>query len=78
MMQTTVSERGQTSVPAEIRKEFNLKAKAKLAWMVDGGLIIVMPIPDDPIKAFRGKSKGLTEALLKSRREERELERRGL
>lgn len=76
MMQTTVSERGQTSVPAEIRKEFNLKAKAKLAWMVDGDLIIVMPIPDDPIKAFRGKSKGLTEALLKSRREERELERR--
>ncbi|UCD86131.1 MAG: AbrB/MazE/SpoVT family DNA-binding domain-containing protein [Deltaproteobacteria bacterium] len=75
-MQTTISERGQTSIPAEIRKELNLKAKTKLAWMVDGDLIIVMPIPDDPIKAFRGKSKGLTEALLKSRREERELERR--
>jgi AbrB family looped-hinge helix DNA binding protein len=76
MMQSTVSERGQTSIPAEIRKELNLKAKTKLAWMVDGDLIIIMPIPDDPIKAFRGKSKGLTEALLKSRREERELERR--
>lgn len=76
MMQSTVSERGQTSIPAEIRRKLNLKAKTKLAWMVDGDLIIVMPIPDDPIKAFRGKSKGLTEALLKSRREERELERR--
>ena len=76
MMKSTVSERGQTSIPAEIRKEFNLNAKTKLAWIVDGDLIIVMPIPDDPIKAFRGKSKGLTEALLRSRREERELERR--
>ena len=75
MMHSTVSERGQTSIPAEIRKELNLKAKTKLSWMVDGDLIIVMPVPDDPIKAFRGKSKGLTEALLKSRREERELER---
>ena len=75
-MQSTISERGQTSIPAEIRKELNLKAKTKLSWMVDGDLIIVMPVPDDPIKAFRGKSKGLTEALLRSRREERELERK--
>ncbi len=47
--------RGRTAVPARIRRRFGLK----------GGL----PVPKDPIAAFRGssKGKGLTRALLESR-----------
>ncbi len=71
-MKTTLTERGQTAVPARIRKRFGLKPGQKLEWVEDGKVIYVLPVPDDPIRAFRGSSKGvrLTEALLQSRRED--------
>ena len=73
-MLTTVSSRGQTAIPAEIRKKYGIKGNSKLQWIDEGEVITVVPIGDDPIKSFRGKSKGkdLVKSLLKSRREERE------
>jgi len=73
-MLTTVSSRGQTSIPAEIRKKYGIGANTKLQWIDEGELITVVPIEDDPIGSFRGKSKGknLVESLLKARKEERE------
>jgi len=73
-MLTTVSSRGQTSIPAEIRKKYRINAKTKLQWIDEGELITVVPVGDDPIKSFRGKSKGkdLVKSLLEGRREERE------
>lgn len=32
-MQTTITERGQTAVPAAIRKRYNLKPHTKLEWI---------------------------------------------
>ncbi len=73
-MLTTVSSRGQTSVPAELRKKYGIKGNTKLQWIDEGEYITVVPIGDDPIKSFRGKSKGvdLVGALLEGRRLERE------
>ena len=73
-MLTTVSSRGQTSIPAEIRKKYGIKGNSKLQWIDEGEFITVVPIGRDPIKSFRGKSKGrdLVKSLLEGRREERE------
>jgi len=78
-METTITERGQTAVPAAIRKKYNLKSHTKLEWIETLNGISVIPIPDDPITAFRGvfkDSRLTTEALLKDRAKEREQERR--
>ena len=73
-MLTTVSSRGQTYIPAEIRKKHGIGANTKLQWIDEGELITVVPIENDPVGAFRGKSRGknLVESLLKGRKEERE------
>ena len=70
-MVTTLSDRGQTAIPARIRKRFKLKAHQQLEWADDGKVIYVLPVAKDPISAFRGStSQGLTNALLASRRED--------
>ena len=72
-MQTTISRRGQTVVPAKIRQAHNITPEMKLEWMDDGEVISVMPVPANPIKAMRGlfEHTDLRKALLKSRKEER-------
>jgi len=72
-MKTTVTERGQTVVPAAIRRRHGLTASSKLEWIEDGDSIRVIPLPADTIEAGRGmfKGRGLRQALLKARREDR-------
>ncbi len=71
-METMVSDRGQTAVPAKIRKRFGIKPGQKLVWAEDGKVIYILPVVKDPISAFRGsaKNKGLLPALLKSRQDD--------
>ncbi len=70
-MVTTLSERGQTAIPARIRRRFRLKAHQQLEWAEDGKVIYVLPVAKDPISAFRGSApKGLTRSLLTSRRKD--------
>ena len=75
-MVSTVTVRGQISIPAEIRKRHRITAHTKMAWLDDGHTITVLPIPEDPIKALRGKFKDvdLLGLLLKERKEERDRE----
>ncbi len=72
-MESTVTIRGQTAIPAAIRKRYNIKPKMRLDWIDDGHSITVVPIPQDPIKALKGRYKDtdLLGALLKSRLEEK-------
>ena len=77
-MESTITERGQTAIPAALRKKYGMKPHMKLAWVDTGGGIRVVPVPSDPVKHFRGvfKGLGLTGSLLRDRREELEREQR--
>ena len=76
-MKTTVTRRGQTVVPAPIRKRYEIQEGDHLVWIDDGEEIKVIPIPTDPVKALLGSGRGekLMEALLRSRQEDRLRER---
>jgi AbrB family looped-hinge helix DNA binding protein len=76
-MQSTVSERGQTVIPRPIREELGITPRTRLQWKVKNGVIIVFPIPEDPIQAAMGilKDRGPSTAeLLAEREAEREKE----
>ena len=70
MLKTKVTQRGQTVVPAEIRKQFGIDADSSLLWTTDGNVITVVPAPEDPIRSLRGYSAGrrLRKALLLKRK----------
>lgn len=79
MTETTVTERGQTAIPAEIRRRYHLKPHMKLAWLDTRHGLTIVPVSGDPIRTLRGllKGRGLSAAdLLADRRVERERERR--
>ena len=79
-MESTITERGQTAIPAALRKKYGMRPHMKLVWVDTGGGIRVVPVPSDPIKGFRGmfKGLGLTGSLLKDRREARRIKKRVL
>ena len=73
-MKTTLTKRGQTSVPAEIIKQYKLQKGSKLYWLDTGRGIRVIPIPVNILEETRGAAsgEGLLERLLESRRIDRE------
>lgn len=77
-MRTTVSSRGQTAVPAEVRRRFNLKGNSRLEWIIEGDVITLLPVPPDPTRAFRGSLRGkyTGKAFIRERVRERRRERR--
>jgi AbrB family looped-hinge helix DNA binding protein len=75
VMKTKVTKRGQVSVPSEVRKQLHIGPNATLEWIVEGATARVIPLPADPVKAFRGSGKkGLVKRLLKARRRDRQKE----
>lgn len=77
-METTVTERGQTAIPAEIRRRYNLKPHTKLMWLQTRNGLTIVPVSGEPIQALRGRFKGsnLVRSLLEERKREREREHR--
>ena len=75
-MKAKVTTRGQVSIPSEIRKRFNIEPESRIEWVVEGNVIKVVPLPKDPVAAFRGRGsrKYSTERLVEERRSEREKE----
>ena len=72
-MKVKVTARGQVSIPSEIRKKFNIEPESRIEWVVEGSVIKVIPLPKDPVAAFRGRGTGryTSARLIKERREER-------
>lgn len=72
-MKSSVSTRGQVSIPAELRKRFNIEPDSQVEWIEEGNAIKIIPLPKDPIAAFRGAGRGRysSEKLVKDRRKER-------
>jgi bifunctional DNA-binding transcriptional regulator/antitoxin component of YhaV-PrlF toxin-antitoxin module len=74
-MRTKVSTRGQVSVPARVRKQLSIGPETTVEWVIEGATARVIPIPEDPVAAFRGSGrKGSVERLLKERRKDRQRE----
>jgi AbrB family looped-hinge helix DNA binding protein len=75
-MKAKVTTRGQVSIPAEIRKRFNIESDSRVEWVVEGNVIKVIPLPKDTIEAFKGRGtrKYSSEQLIKDRRGERRKE----
>ena len=57
-MQTTVSVRGQTVIPRDIREELKITNTTRLEWKVKNGVIIIFPLPADPVQAAVGILEG--------------------
>ncbi|MGD0397674.1 MAG: AbrB/MazE/SpoVT family DNA-binding domain-containing protein [Syntrophobacteraceae bacterium] len=72
-MKAKVTARGQVSIPAEIRKKFNIDPESSVDWIVEGTNIKVVPLPKDPVAAFRGRGsrRYSTERLIEERRAEK-------
>jgi AbrB family looped-hinge helix DNA binding protein len=71
-MRSTITARGQTVIPAEIRRRFKLDPSKKLEWIIVRNGIKVVPVTADPIDAFRGRGKGgSAERLLQDRKRDR-------
>jgi AbrB family looped-hinge helix DNA binding protein len=72
-MKSTISTRGQVSIPASLRKKYGIETDTQVEWIEDGNAIKIIPLPKDPIKAFRGagKNRYTSEKLLKDRKKER-------
>ena len=74
-MRSTITARGQTVIPAEIRQQFHLTPADRLEWIVDSAGIHVKPVQNDPIQAFRGRGTGgSVDRLLAERTKDRECE----
>ena len=53
-MKSTVTVRGQTAIPAEIRRRYNIKPNAKLEWIDDGHTIAVLRFLNILLRYSRG------------------------
>ena len=67
-MRSTITARGQTVIPAEIRQQFQLSPSDRLEWIVDANGIHVIPVKSNPIDAFRGRGTGESVARLLAER----------
>lgn len=72
-MMSTVTVRGQTVIPASVRRLYNIIPHTLIEWIDDGHSISVVPVSGNPIKGLRGKYKGrtLSKSLARLRSEER-------
>ena len=74
-MRTRVTKRGQVSVPSDVRRRLHIEPNTLLEWVVEGDSVRVIPLPSDPIQAFRGsRAKGQVKALLRERKRDRQAE----
>lgn len=79
MLKVTISEKGQISIPASLRKQLGLKKGDKLIAEESEGQIILRPLAEHPLLELKGKlyqqgCEKLTSMLLKERATDRKRE----
>ena len=57
-MRSTITERGQTVIPAAIRRQLGLSPSDRLEWVITSEGIQVIPVKADPVDALRGRGRG--------------------
>jgi len=76
-MRTTVTERGQVSIPAAVRRSLKIEPLSSVEWVVENGSARLIPIPRDLISALRGSGRpGAVKRLLSDRHRDRRKEDR--
>ena len=70
----TVSNKGWVVIPAEIRKKYNLVPGSKVIIVDYGGVLAILPVSQDPIKAGKGFLKGKP-SMYADMKSEREIEK---
>ena len=69
-----LSAKGWVVIPQELRKRYRLKKGDKVHFVDYGGVVAIVPVAADSIKASRGMFKGntsLTGTLLRQRKEDK-------
>ena len=77
MPTVTISSKGQIVIPSEVRHRYGLDPGKKVEILDFGGQIVLVPLPDDPVKAAKGMVKlrrSVSDILSEARKEEAELE----
>jgi AbrB family looped-hinge helix DNA binding protein len=57
-MKSTITARGQTVIPAAIRRKLGLTPSDRLEWVITSEGVHVIPVKPDPIDALRGSGRG--------------------
>jgi AbrB family looped-hinge helix DNA binding protein len=67
-----VSSKGWIVIPKELRERYGIRPGGKVLLAERQDRLLLVPLPDDPVKSFRGALKGypLVEGLTEARREE--------
>ena len=79
MHTVTVSAKGWVVIPKSIREKHGLKKGSRVQVVDYGGIVAIVPLPEDPVEALHGMLQGgpsLTEDLLAERERERAEEER--
>ncbi len=72
-MESVMTKKGQVVIPVSLRRRYGITAGTRVVWLDSGSVIKLIPIPEDPVAALRGCSKGeeLSASLLRDREEDR-------
>ena len=74
-MVLTISNKGWVVIPAEMRKKYNLTPGTQVVIVDYGGVLAIVPVPKEPIKAGRGFLKGKP-SMYMDLKKDRELEKK--
>jgi AbrB family looped-hinge helix DNA binding protein len=67
-----VSSKGWVVIPKELRERYNIRPGNSVVFLEDDRGLLIVPVPENPVKAFRGMFKdfSLVPDLLKTREED--------
>jgi AbrB family looped-hinge helix DNA binding protein len=80
----TVSRKGWVVIPKALREKYGISPGSKVRFIDLGGTLYLVPVPPDPIRAYRGVlgkrpgQRSMAQILLDERRRDREDEERGV
>ncbi len=75
----TISQKGWVVIPKALRERYGFQPGAKVAFVEYGGMLALVPVPEDPVAAMYGMladGPSLTEELLAEHRAEKIREQR--
>ncbi|MDQ0286247.1 AbrB family looped-hinge helix DNA binding protein [Desulfofundulus luciae] len=68
----TISSKGWVVIPRELRERYGIRPGGKVLFTESESGLTIVPLPEDPIKSFKGifKEYPLVDELLEARKEE--------